>query len=122
MIRRIQQFTTQPIAVATIAGLEPKIVQPKVFAHAPAGRGGRADAPRTGERRPPFAERSAPRRDAPISRDRDFAPRAAAPRSNPFERALPVRDDRGAPARRPGPAAFKGRGKPQRPRDGGFTR
>ena len=119
MIRRIQQFTTQQIAVATIAGLEPKIVAPKMFAHAPAGRG-HADAHRPGERRPPFAERSGPRRDAPVSRD--FAPRGAAPRGNPFDRALPVRDDRGAPARRPGPAAFKGRGKPQRPRDGGFTR
>ncbi|MEO9067679.1 MAG: DEAD/DEAH box helicase [Caldimonas sp.] len=95
MIRRIQQFTTQPISVATIAGLEPKTVQPKAFAHAPAPRGGR---------------------------DREFAPRAPGPRSNPFDRALPVRDERSAPARRPGPAAFKGRGKPQRPRDGGFTR
>ncbi|MEO7116338.1 MAG: DEAD/DEAH box helicase [Caldimonas sp.] len=92
MIRRIQQFTTQPISVATIAGLEPKIVQPKTFAHAPAARGGR-----------------------------DFAPRAA-PRGNPFDRALPMRDERSAPARRPGPAAFKGRGKPQRPREGGFSR
>ena len=96
MIRRIQQFTTQPISVATIAGLEPKIVQPKTFSHAPAGRG---------------------------PREREFAPRASAPRGNPFDRSLPVRDERSAaPARRPGPAAFKGRGKPQRPRDGGFTR
>ncbi len=94
MIRRIQQFTTQPISVATIAGLEPKTVQPKAFSHAPAHRG---------------------------SRDRDVAPRAAT-RSNPFDRALPVRDERSAPARRPGPAAFKGRGKPQRPRAGGFSR
>jgi superfamily II DNA/RNA helicase len=109
MIRRIQQFTTQSIAVATIGGLEPKTAQPKVFAHAPAGR---FDAQRPQERRRPFAER------AP---SRDFAPRAVA-RANPFDRALPVRDDRSAPARRPGPAAFKGRGNPQRPRAGGFTR
>ena len=109
MIRRIQQFTTQSIAVATIGGLEPKTVQPKVFAHAPAGR---ADARRPQEHRRPFADR------APT---RDFAPRAVA-RANPFDRALPVRDERSAPARRPGPAAFKGRGKPQRPRAGGFTR
>ncbi|MEO6895506.1 MAG: DEAD/DEAH box helicase [Caldimonas sp.] len=94
MIRRIQQFTTQPISVATIAGLEPKIVQPKTFVHAPAHRG---------------------------ARDRDVAPRGV-PRSNPFDRALPVRDERSAPARRPGPAAFKGHGKPQRPRTGGFSR
>src|SRR6185369_8841507 len=116
MIRRIQQFTTQSIPAATIAGLEPKSPQPKVFVNVPAGRGrpeGRADSHRPGERRPPFAERRPPfgERSAP----RDFAPRAPA-RGNPFDRALPVRDDRGAaPARRPGPAAFKGRGKPQRP-------
>ena len=98
MIRRIQQFTTQPISVATIAGLEPKTVQPKAFVHAPGAR---------------------------VGRDREFAPRPAphgAPRGNPFDRSLPVRDERSAPARRPGPAAFKGRGKPQRPRAGGFTR
>ncbi|MBV9892470.1 MAG: DEAD/DEAH box helicase [Rhizobacter sp.] len=63
MIRRIQQFTTQPIPVATIGGLEPK----------------RANAK-------PFAQRSpAPRRDP--------APRLdAAPRGNPFDRALPPRE------------------------------
>jgi hypothetical protein len=109
MIRRIQQFTTQPIAVATIGGLEPKTAQPKVFANAPAGR---IDVRRPHEHRRPFADR------APT---REFVPRAVA-RANPFDRALPVRDDRSAPARRPGPAAFKGRGKPQRPRAGGFTR
>jgi superfamily II DNA/RNA helicase len=112
MIRRIQQFTTQQIAVATIAGLEPKIVAPKMFANAPAGRG-LPDAHRPSDRRPPFADR------APA---RDFVPRAGAARGNPFDRALPVRDDRSAPARRPGPAAFKGRGKPQRPRAGDFSR
>jgi superfamily II DNA/RNA helicase len=111
MIRRIQQFTTQSIAVATIGGLEPKTAQPKVFAGAAAGRD-RFDSQRPHDRRRPFADR-APARDA--------APRAAA-RANPFDRALPVRDDRSAPARRPGPAAFKGRAKPQRPRVSGFTR
>jgi hypothetical protein len=111
MIRRIQQFTTQPIAATTIGGLEPKTAQPKVFAGAAAGRD-RFDSQRPHDRRRPFADR-APARDA--------APRAAA-RANPFDRALPVRDDRSAPARRPGPAAFKGRAKPQRPRVGGFTR
>ena len=86
MIRRIQQFTTQPIPVATIGGLEPKRANPKAFAqrlHAPRGD-------------------VAPRRDA-------------APRGNPFDRALPARDARSGPKRRPGPA-FKGRGKPQRSR------
>ena len=117
MIRRIQQFTTQQIAVATIAGLEPKIVAPKMFSHAPghspAGRGPRYEGGHD-TRRPP--ER------------REFAPRAearhdSAPRGNPFDRTMPVRDDRGAaPARRPGPAAFKGRPKPKGARPGGFAR
>jgi superfamily II DNA/RNA helicase len=50
------------------------------------------------------------------------APRAAA-RGNPFDRALPARDDRRAPARRPGPSAYKGRAKPApRSRPGGFVR
>jgi len=124
MIRRIQQFTTQPIPTATIGGLEPKSPQPRVFGNAPAGRGRpdghRPDAHRPGDRRPPFAERRPPfgERNAP----REFVARAPT-RGNPFDRALPVRDERGAaPARRPGPAAFKGRGKPQRPRAGGFSR
>ena len=86
MIRRIQQFTTQPIPVATIGGLEPKRANPKAF-----------------------AQRSQPPRG-------DVAPRRdAAPRGNPFDRARPARDGRPGPKRRPGPA-FKGRGKPQRSR------
>ena len=86
MIRRIQQFTTQPIPVATIDGLEPKRANPKAFAQRP------------------HAQRRAatPRRDE-------------APRGNPFDRALPMRDARPGPKRRPGPA-FNGRGKPQRAR------
>jgi superfamily II DNA/RNA helicase len=111
MIRRIQQFTTQPIPVATIDGLEPKSPQPKVFAHAPSGRiphapparGARHDSRRPAEHRVEFAARAEPRR-------------------NPFDRALPVRDERRGPTPRPGPAAFKGAGKPQRPRSGGFAR
>ena len=86
MIRRIQQFTTQSIPVATIDGLEPKRANPKAFAQRP------------------HAQRRAatPRRDE-------------APRGNPFDRALPMRDARPGPKRRPGPA-FNGRGKPQRAR------
>ncbi len=122
MIRRIQQFTTQSMPVATIAGLEPKTAAPKMFSHAPghapAGRGPRHDSHRPSERR-----EFAPRADA----RREFAPRAdarrdAVPRGSPFDRALPARDDRGAPARRPGPAAFKGRPKPKGARPGGFAR
>src|SRR4029079_15287565 len=99
MIRRTRQSTPQPIPMATIGGLEPKSPQPKVFANAPAGRGRpeahRPHTPRPGERRPPFAERNAPR---------EFVARAPT-RGNPFDLALPVRDERAAPARRPGPAA-----------------
>ena len=92
MIRRIQQFTTQPIPVATIGGLEPKRAQPpKVFATRP--RDARGDA---GAR--------------PVAR------------GNPFDRAMPVRAPRDGEKRRPGPAAFKGRAKPQRSRAGGFAR
>jgi superfamily II DNA/RNA helicase len=47
----------------------------------------------------------------------------AAPRGNPFDRALPARNDRRAPARRPGPGAYKGHAKPApRSRPGGFAR
>ena len=102
MIRRIQQFTTQPISVATIAGLEPKVAQQKPFPGKPAAT--KSFAPRAG-------------------RDRDAAPRSTA-RANPFDRALPARDERAAPKRRPGPATFKVRAaKTQRPRTGGnFSR
>jgi len=109
MIRRIQQFTTQSMPVTTIAGLEPKVQAPKMYASAP------------GSRAPGFAPRRAdPRR--PVEHRGD-APNRAAARGNPFDRALPVRDDRRAPAR-PGPAPFKARGgKPSpRPRPGGFAR
>jgi superfamily II DNA/RNA helicase len=124
MIRRIQQFTTQTMPVATIAGIEPKAPAPKLHGHAAAPRAGHA--PRRGEARRPFDHRADARRP--------FEPRAdarapfehrggdAAARGNPFDRALPVRDDRRAPAR-PGPASFKSRGKPApRSRPGGFAR
>ncbi len=41
MIRRIQQFTTQNIPVATIVGLEPKSPEPRLFPSRPEGGGGR---------------------------------------------------------------------------------
>jgi superfamily II DNA/RNA helicase len=107
MIRRIQQFTTQAIPVTTIGGLEPKVAAPKVHASAPGGRA----SERSFDRAPRRAE---PRRPVE-SRGHDVA------RGNPFDRALPVREERRAP--RPGPAAYKGRGKPvARPRPGGFAR
>ena len=42
MIRRIQHFTTQDIPVATVAGLEPRIPAPRIFA---ARADGQASAP-----------------------------------------------------------------------------
>ena len=39
MIRRIQQFTTQQIPVAQVAGLEPKTQEPRIFPPRPAGQG-----------------------------------------------------------------------------------
>jgi superfamily II DNA/RNA helicase len=114
MMRRIQQFTTQPIPVGTIAGLEPTGPQPKLSLHGgaplgrhvPAGRGPRHDVRRPHEHR-----------------GGDFAARAE-PRRNPFDRALPHREERGPSAARPrpGPGTFKGRPKPQRARPGGFSR
>jgi superfamily II DNA/RNA helicase len=107
MIRRIQQFTTQAIPVTTIAGLEPKVMAPKMFAHAPGPRGSERSFDR------------APRR--PEVRRVGEARGSEAARGNPFDRALPVRDERRVP--RPGPAAYKGRPKPgARPRPGGFAR
>ncbi len=117
MIRRIQQFTTQSMPVTTIAGLEPKVQAPKMHAHAPGSRAP-GHAPRRGDARRPFEHRG------------NDAPAHAGARGNPFDRALPAREERRAPAweerrapARPGPSSFKPRGKPaQRPRPGGFSR
>ncbi|MEO5882041.1 MAG: DEAD/DEAH box helicase [Caldimonas sp.] len=108
MIRRIQQFTTQSMPVTTIAGLEPKVQAPRMHSPAPGARAP-GHVPRRADPRRPFE----PRGDAPA--------RSAA-RGNPFDRALPARDDR-RPAARPGPAPFKARAKPAtRSRPGGFAR
>ncbi|OYU00461.1 MAG: RNA helicase [Burkholderiales bacterium PBB1] len=119
MIRRIQQFTTQNIPVSTIAGLEPKSPEPRMYAprpgadteRRPGGFGNRSGAPSNSRfGKPSFA----PRRDeggfAP-RRDDNFAPRAA----GPFDRAPARRPVEGAAA--PSRAPFKAR-----PRTGGFTR
>ena len=53
MIRRIQHFTTQPIAVATVAGLEPKQPQPRIHAE----RAGERSGERPMGDRPRFAGR-----------------------------------------------------------------
>ena len=90
MIRRIQQFTTQPIPVATIGGLEPKSPEPKMFANAPAGRG------RAGPR-------AAPQRSASTRRSRERDERRSRERSA-RSIAPPVRARARAPACRPGRA------------------
>ena len=123
MIRRIQQFTTQSIPVATIGGLEPKSPAPKMFANAPAARPG---APR----RPP-ARHAEPRHGHAEVRHGHAEPRHAhaeprhAPRhesrGSPFDRPLADRSapgghDRQAEVRRPGPKVFKAVGKGDRAR------
>jgi len=129
MIRRIQQFTTQNIPVATVAGLEPKNPEPKMFAPRPEGKfGGKSfGKPGDGKR---FGKPFVPRRDAGFAA-RDGGPlerrdaSQGAPR-NAFDRAggerqggYAHRDAGGArPATRPaGKPGFK-----QRPRPGGFSR
>ena len=67
MIRRIQHFTTQPIAVATVAGLEPKQPQPRIHAD----RGGE----RSEGDRPRFAGR-------PGAGGKPFGKKPFAPRGN----------------------------------------
>jgi superfamily II DNA/RNA helicase len=148
MIKRIQQFTTQPIPVATITGLEPQQPEPRIFAGAPrprpgapAGRpgprGGHHHAGPRGPRRddgfaPRREEGFAPRRDAGFAPRRDdaFAPRrdpAFAPRRD--ERGVPPQHTHGAPRRADGFAPHGGErarndrkphgGKPARVRFGG---
>ncbi|MEO6033230.1 MAG: DEAD/DEAH box helicase [Burkholderiaceae bacterium] len=125
MIRRIQQFTTQQIPAAVIAGLEPKMPEPKMFPPRAEGRAegrfGRSDPSRgagNGYAKKPFAPRAAGA----------FAPRGAQgaepSRGNPFERSGAGRTDRGDRGassfgpRKPGaPAGAKsGYAKAQRPR------
>ncbi len=110
MIRRIQQFTTQPIPVASIEGLEPKAPEPRIHAGRPAGEfvarpGGKPsfnNGPSRGGfggHKKPFAPRRdeggfgghgrsdgyAPRRDEGFAPRRDAAPRDVHPgRDTPF--------------------------------------
>jgi len=132
MIKRIQQFTTQPIPVATVTGLEPKQPEPRIFAGPPNGRpGGKPFGGKPGPRggKPSYGKPFAPRQDGfPPRRDDGFAPRggdgfAARPARAPFE-AAPRHDrapfERQAAGPRKGPGAPFG--KPVRPRQGGFGR
>jgi superfamily II DNA/RNA helicase len=104
MIRRIQQFTTQDIPVAAIAGLEPKSPQPKMFAARPQGDFGGGAKPAYKGKKPFGASGFAGRRD-----DRPAGGRG----SSPFQRSDERRDGpQGSFAARPAPA---GRGAFDRP-------
>jgi superfamily II DNA/RNA helicase len=127
MIRRIQHFTTQNIPVATVAGLEPKSPEPKMYAPRPGSEPSRfagkpGGKPGFGGGKPfgkkPFAPRGGDAY-APRSGDRGgdgYAPRggeafaARDPRS-PFDRSAPSGHRTSAgpsgPARRP--SGFKPR-------------
>ena len=125
MIRRIQQFTTQNIPVATVAGLEPKSPEPKMYAPRPDAKFGGKPFGKPGDGGKRFGKPFAPRRDGAVFERRD-APQGA-PR-NAFDRAPAQREGgyahrdaagAGKPAHRPaGKPGFK----PQRPRTGGFGR
>jgi superfamily II DNA/RNA helicase len=75
MIKRIQQFTTQPIPVAQVSGLEPRQPEPRIFMGSPRGAGerGGAGAGRPGARRPGGPA-------APRARFDERKPRAQPPR------------------------------------------
>ncbi|HJV94875.1 MAG TPA: DEAD/DEAH box helicase [Albitalea sp.] len=117
MIRRIQQFTTQNIPVATVAGLEPKSPEPKMFAPRPEGKFGGKPFGKPGDGGKRFGKPFAPRRD------NAFAPRDAAP----FERrdaaqGTPRNAFDRAPAKPGARPVAKPGFKSQRPRQGGFGR
>ncbi|MCH7345060.1 DEAD/DEAH box helicase [Pelomonas sp. CA6] len=80
MIKRIQQFTTQPIPVARIDGLEPRMEEPRIFPPRPAGdRGGRGG--RFGDRASGFGQEGGWRGPRPDARgDRRHDPRFDGPR------------------------------------------
>jgi superfamily II DNA/RNA helicase len=144
MIRRIQQFTTQNIPVAVVAGLEPKLAEPKMFPSrsegAPAGRFGAKPfgkpgyGPAKSFGKKPF-DRHAGERGTGRFEPR-FEPRFEArseprtvsgelPRS-PFDRSPTTGRNDHKPAgfapRKPAAPAGKGGFKPARPRPGGFSR
>jgi superfamily II DNA/RNA helicase len=68
MIRRIQQFTTQDIPVATVSGLEPQQPAPKLYAPRPAAPHGKPYAKRPGASRDTGPWKG-PRRDGGFVRD-----------------------------------------------------
>ncbi|MBV8380263.1 MAG: DEAD/DEAH box helicase [Paucibacter sp.] len=114
MIRRIQQFTTQQIPVAQIAGLEPKRQAPHIFPPRPAGQfderprhghGKRFDTPRR------FGEKTGYHRDA----NKPFVREQRPDQRFEGQRFDAPRDDRG-----PRPDARTPFAPRQDQRDGGF--
>ena len=93
MVRRIQHFTTQPIPVATIVGLEPRMPEPRMNASRPEGRP-------SGPGRRPYAPRGA----AP-HRGGDAGPGRRFPAANDGPARGHDAFDRGARPARPGYAA-----------------
>jgi len=132
MIRRIQHFTTQTIPVKTVAGLEPKSPEPKMFAPRPEGKfgapkggpgakrfGNKPFAPRRDDGFAPRRDDARPPRDAGAFDRHDSAPRHAFDRKGQGEGAFAPRGGNSRPGPRPaGKPGFK----PQRPRTGGFSR
>ena len=132
MIRRIQQFTTQNIPVAVVAGLEPKSPEPKMFAArpegAPSGRFGAKPfgkpgfGPAKSYGKKPF-DRNANERGN--GRFEPRAPMGGDQQRGSFDRTPAAgRVDHkagGFAPRTPGAPAGKGGFKP-RPRPGGFSR
>ena len=139
MIRRIQQFTTQNIPVAVIAGLEPKSPEPRMLSPRSEDRPSRFGAkpgfgPGKSHTKKPYTPRGestfAPRERGIFERpDVAFEPRlpqAGDAMRSPFDRAPGTGRTDSKPAsygpRKTGETAGKGGFKPQRPRAGGFTR
>jgi len=130
MIRRIQQFTTQSIPVATVGGLEPKSPEPKLHAARPAGgfTGPRGGGKSYGKK--PFGGRDEGRaayaERGPFERSKaGFEARPADGGRSPFDRAPAAgrfEPSRPAGFARKGAPAGKGGFKPQRPRPSGFSR
>ena len=101
MVRRIQSFTTQPIPVAAIGGLEPKNPQPQIKTFRAVGRPGEGAPPR-GARPVHPARQAAPRGNA-------FAPRKTEI-FKPRDSVRPARPTpRDAAGTGPGAKAFRGR-------------
>jgi len=100
MVRRIQSFTTQPIPVTMIGGLEPKNPQPQVKTFRAAGRTGEGAAPRAARPARPTRQ-TVPRATAFASRKSEAL--------RPRDAARPARPARKPAASSPRAKTFVGR-------------